>query len=81
MKQAQSELVKPIEGSHEPPLAYVGMITFCFSSSKSRKHCPLLGLDMKEFCHSERMLLHSFFLLKRCDSLLGKMGAQLLALT
>ena len=81
MKRVQSELVKPIEGNHELPLAYVGMITFWFSSSKSRKHCSLLGLDIKEFCHSERILLHSFFLLKRCDSLLGKMGAQLSALT
>jgi len=70
VKQVQSKLVKPIEGSHESPLAYVGMITFCFLSSKLRKHCPLLGLDMKEFCHSERMLSHSFFLLKRYDSLL-----------
>ena len=36
---------------------------------------------MKESCHLERMLSHSFFLLNRCDSLLEKMGAQLLALT
>ena len=81
VKQVQSELVKPIEGSHEPPLAYVGLITFWFSSSKSRKSCPLLGFDMKESCYSERMLSHSFFLLNRCNSLLRKMGAHLLALT
>ena len=81
VKRAQSELVKPIEGSHEPPLAYVGLITFWFLSSKSRKSCPLLGFDMKESCHSERMLSHSFFLLNKCDSLLGKMGVHLLAFT
>ena len=81
VKRAQSELVKPIEGSHEPPLAYVGLITFWFLSSKSRKSCPLLGFDMKESCHSERMLSHSFFLLNKCDSLLGKIEAHLSAFT
>ena len=81
VKRAQSELVKPIEGSHEPPLAYVGLITFLFSSLRSRKSCPFLGFDMKESCHSERMLSHSFFLLNRYNSLLGKMGAHLSALT
>ena len=81
VKQAHSKLVKLIEGSHEPSLVYVSLMTFWFSSSKSRKHWPLLGLDMKDSCHSWRMLSHSFFLLNRCNSLLGKMGAQLLALT
>ena len=81
VKWVHSKLVKPIEGSHKPPLAYVGLMTFWFSSSKSRKHWPLLGLVMKESCHSWRMLLHSFFLLNRCNSLLGKMGVQLSALT
>ena len=81
VKRVQSKLVKPIEGSHEPPLAYVSLITFWFSSSKSRKSCPLLGFDIKESCHSERMLSHSFFLLNKCDSLLGKMGAHLSAFT
>ena len=81
VKRVQSELVKPIEGSHEPSLAYVGLITFWFLSSKSRKSCSLLGFDMKDSCHSERILLHFFFLLNRCDSLLGKTGAQLSALT
>jgi len=76
-----SELVKPIEGSYELPLVYVSLMIFWFLSSKSRKHWSLLGLDIKDSCHSWRMLLHSFFLLNRCNSLLGKMGAQLLALT
>ena len=81
VKWAQSELVKPIEESHEPPLAYVGLITFWFSFSKSRKSCPLLGFDIKDSCHSERILSHSFFLLNKCNSLLGKIGAHLSAFT
>ena len=36
---------------------------------------------MKDVCHSQRVLSHSFFLLNRYDSLLGKMGAHELALT
>jgi len=80
-KWAHNELVNSIKGSHEPPLLYVGFMTFWFSSLKSRKHWPLLGLVVKEFCHLWRILSHSFFLLNRCDSLLGKTGVQLSALT
>ena len=81
VKRAHNELVNPIEGSYEPPLLYVGFMTFWFSSLKSRKHWPLLGLVVKESCHSWRILSHSFFWLNRCDSLLGKTEVQLSALT
>ena len=81
VKWVHSKLVKPMKRSHELPLAYVSLMTFSFSFSKSRKHWPLLGLDKKDSCLSWRMLLHSFFLLNRCNSLLGKMGVQLSALT
>jgi len=36
-KRAHNELVNPIKESHEPPLLYIGFMTFWFSSSKSRK--------------------------------------------
>ena len=38
VKHAHRELVNPIKGSHEPPLAYVGLMTFCSSFSKLRKY-------------------------------------------
>ena len=41
VNQAYNEFVKPMKGSHNPPLAYIGLITCCFSSSKLKKH--LLG--------------------------------------
>ena len=36
---------------------------------------------MKDVCHLQRVLSHSFFLLNKCDSLLGKVGVHELALT
>ena len=80
VKQAHKELVNPINGSYEPPLAYVSLMTFCSLFSKLRKHCPFLGLSAKDSCHSWRILLHSFLLLNKCDFLLGKTGMQSLAL-
>jgi len=29
VKQAHNELVNPMTGSHEPPFAYIGLMTFC----------------------------------------------------
>ena len=81
VNRAHSEFVKPMKGSHDPPLAYVGLMTCCFSFSKLRKYWPFLGLSVKDSCHSWRILLHSFFLLNKCDSLLGKTGVHLPALT
>jgi len=81
VKQAHNELVNPIEGSHKPPLLYVGFMTFWFLFLKLKKHWPFLGLIIKESYHSWRILSHSFFWLNRCDSLLGKTGVQLSALT
>jgi len=37
VKRAHSELVNPMIGSYEPSLAYVSLMTFCFSSLKFRK--------------------------------------------
>ena len=73
--------MNPMKGSHDPSLAYVGLMTCCFSSSKLKKHWPFLRLFTKDSCHSWRMLLHSFFLLNKCDSLLGKARMHLPALT
>ena len=81
VNQVHSESVNPMKGSYDPPLAYIGLMTCCFSSSKLKKHWPFLGLSTKDSCHSWRMLSHSFFLLNKCDSLLEKAGMHLLALT
>ena len=61
VNQVHSEFVNPMKGSHDLPLAYIGLMTCCFSSSKLKKHWPFLGLSTKDSCHSWRMLLHSFF--------------------
>ena len=78
---AHRALVNPIDGSHEPPLAYVGLITTCFLSSKSRKSWPLFLLVTKLSCHSLSALSYFFFLLKRCEFLLGSIGSSLDAFT
>ena len=52
VNRAHSEFVKPMKGSHDPPLAYVGLMTCCFSFSKLRKYWPFLGLSVKDSCHS-----------------------------
>ena len=35
---AYSEFVKPMKENYDSPLAYIGLMTCCFSSSKFRKH-------------------------------------------
>ena len=72
VKQVHNEFVKPMNGSHELPLAYVGLITCSSLSSKFRKYCPFFVLDAKVFCHSLMMLSHSFFLLIRYKCLLER---------
>jgi len=51
VKRAHRELVNPIKGSHEPPLAYVGLMTFCSLSSKLRKYWPFFILSANDVCH------------------------------
>ena len=81
VKQVHNEFVKPMNGSHEPPLAYVGLITCSSLSSKFRKYCPFFVLDVKVFCHSLMMSSHSFFLLIRYKCLLERIKLLSAALT
>ena len=71
VKQVHSAFVKLIEGSQEPPLVYVDLMTICFSSSKSRNSWLFFWLVENGFCYSLSALLHSFFLLNRYEFLLG----------
>ena len=71
---AQMEFDIPIYGSHEPPLAYVGLMTLSLSSSKSRNSCPFFLLSLKDFCHSSRVRSHSFFLLSKNEFLSERVG-------
>jgi len=64
------ELELFINGSHEPPLAYIGFRTFLLLSSRSRKSWSLLQLFGKVFCHFFKMSLYSFFLLNKKKFLL-----------
>ena len=61
VKRAHRVLVKPMMGSQEPPLVYVGMMTCCFSSSKSRNNWPFFWLVANVVCYSLRMSSTSFF--------------------
>jgi len=47
-----NEFVKPIKESYNSPLAYVGLMTCCFLSSKFKKHWPFLRLFAKDSCYS-----------------------------
>jgi len=38
VKRAHNELVNPMMGSYELPLAYIGLMTICFLSSKLRSY-------------------------------------------
>jgi len=52
VKRAHRELVNPIKGSYELPLAYIGLMTFCSSSSKLRKYWPFFILSANDVCYS-----------------------------
>jgi len=79
--QVYNEFVKPIKGNHNLSLAYVGLMTCCFLSLKSRKHWSFFLLFAKDSCHSRRILLHFFFLLNKYNFLLENTGMHLLVLT
>ena len=64
----------PICGSYNPPLVYIGLMTFSLSSSNSRNSCPFFLLSLNNFCHDSSIRLHSFFLLSKNEFFAGKVG-------
>ena len=62
---AHTEFEILICGSHDPLLAYVGLMTLLLLSSNSRNSCPFFLLSLNDFCHNSSMRLHSFFLLSK----------------
>ena len=76
-----TEFVIPMIGSHDPPLAYMGLITFSPLSLKLKNDCPLFLLVWNDVCQCLRRLSHSFFLLNRYKFLLGRVGRSLASLT
>ena len=71
---AHTELEIPICVSHDPPLAYVGLMTLSLSSLNSRNNCPFFLLSLNDFCHDSREQLHSNFLLSKNEFFLERMG-------
>ena len=74
VKRAQSAFEKLIEGSQEPPLEYVGLMTDCLSSSNSKNSWPFFFPEENAVCHSFSTSSHSFFLLNKKEFLLGCTG-------
>lgn len=81
VKRAHRALVKPMIGSQDSPLVYEGLITCCFSSSKSRNSWSFFLLAANESHHSLSVLPHFFLRLKRYKFLLGHVGVPLKAFT
>ena len=71
---AHTEFEIPICESHNPPLVYIGLMTFSLSSSNLRNSCPFFLLSLNDFCHDLSIRLHSFFLLSRNEFFSGRMG-------
>ena len=71
---AHTELKIPICVSHNPPLAYVGLMTFSLSSLNSRNNCPFFLLSLNDFCHDARERSHSIFLLNKNEFFSGRVG-------
>ena len=69
-----TELETPICGSHNPPLAYVSLMTCSLSSSNSRNNCPFFLLSLNNFCHDPSIRSHSFFLLSKNEFFSGRVG-------
>ena len=69
-----TEFEIPIYGSHNPPLAYISLMTLSLLSSNSRNSYSFFLLSLNNFCHDSSMRLHSFFLLNRNKFFSGKVN-------
>jgi len=69
-----TEFEIPMCGSHDSPLAYIGLMTLSLLSSNSRNSCPFFLLSLNDFCHDTSMRLHSFFLLSKNEFFSGRLG-------
>ena len=74
MNLAHTEFEIPMCGSHDPPLAYVSLMTLSLSSSNSRNNCSFFLLSLNDFYHDLSKRSHSFFLLSKNEFFSGRMG-------
>ena len=74
MNLAHTEFEIPMCDSHDPPLAYVGLMTLSLSSSNSRNNCSFFLLSLNDFCHDSSKRLHSFLLLSKNEFFSGRVG-------